>query len=81
MKIPEMIPPPIKSNAVKTVGYDKDNFMLYIQFNTGVIYSYSDVNAGQYEKLMKAPSIGSHIAKEITPNHFYQKLDLDSKKQ
>lgn len=80
MNLPEFKPPAVKSSSVKGIGYDQENSLLYIEFNTGAIYEYKEVSAALYAQLMNSESAGSFVAKQVSPNHSFRKLDLEDKK-
>ena len=62
-----MIRAKVQSSNVKTVGFDPKTNTLEIEFHDGAIYQYDDVNFGEYNRLLNAGSIGSHLAKVIKP--------------
>lgn len=78
--IPELKPPPTTSSIIKAIGYDPINLILYIKFNTDKVYKYMDFTEGAYKKFLAAESIGRYFSKEIAPNHYYEKVDLEEKK-
>ncbi len=77
---PELKAPPQSSSIIKAIGYDPINLILYIKFNTDKVYKYMDFTEGAYKKFLAAKSIGSYFSKEIAPNHYYEKVDLQEKK-
>lgn len=52
---------PINSSNILSVGYDADQQMLEIEFNTGRVYRYSNVPPHVYAGLMKAGSHGKYF--------------------
>jgi hypothetical protein len=67
MAMPEMVP--VDSTNIVRVGYDDGSQELYIEFDSGRTYIYSDVASTTYEELMAADSKGSYLNREIKPNY------------
>jgi hypothetical protein len=59
---------------VHAVGYDRDTRTLEVVFNDGGIYLYQDVPRGVYHGLLRAPSKGQFMQREVLP--FYTALPL-----
>jgi len=58
---------PVTSGHVESIGHDPVNNVLAVKFKTGPkIYNYPGVSVDDHAAIMKAPSIGSHIAKNIS---------------
>ena len=58
---------PVISSNVESVGHDPVKNVLSVKFKTGQkVYSYPGVSVADHAAIMKAPSIGSHLAKNIT---------------
>jgi predicted TIM-barrel enzyme len=62
-----MIRQPVQSSNVASVGHDPKTNELEVQFKSGRVYRYSDVNVDEAAALMSAQSIGSHLANIIKP--------------
>ena len=60
-----MIEKEVVSSQIKKVGYDKEKKELFITFNNGKKYKYSNVPMDLYLSLMAADSIGSYFIKNI----------------
>jgi hypothetical protein len=61
----------VDSEAVSHVGYDQEQRTLYLTFRpTGMSYIYFDVPLSEYEQLMAAPSLGTHVNRVIKPTYF-----------
>lgn len=56
---------PVKSSDLRSVGYDKDQWLLEIEFHDGRVYQYSNVPSLVYEELMSAPSHGIYFSRHI----------------
>lgn len=68
---------PVKSSNVKSVGHDPATGTLEVEFNNGGLYHYEGVSADKHAELMKADSIGSHLASHIKPHHAARKQEPD----
>ncbi len=56
---------PVKSSNLVSVGYDPQQQILEIEFNTGSIYQYLNVPADLYNGLMSADSHGRYFDEHI----------------
>lgn len=63
--MPEMLE--IKSRNIKKVGYDADTRRLYVEFHSGRIFSYTDVEPEKFEGLKAAHSAGRYFHTWIRP--------------
>lgn len=61
---------PVKSSNIKAIGYDPNTKTLTIEFNSGGIYDYPDIEQHEHDSLLSAESIGSHFHKHIRPKKF-----------
>ncbi len=52
---------PVSSSRMRAVCYDAPNRCLYIRFNNGSIYCYSNVSESDFEAFMSAPSLGHEL--------------------
>jgi hypothetical protein len=57
----------VKSRAVRSIGYDAENWVLQIEFTNGAVYNYFRVPPAEHAKLMSAESIGACVNREIKP--------------
>ncbi len=55
----------VESSNLASVGYDEATKTLEIQFHSGGIYEYSDVDKEIYEELMSADSHGRYFIYNI----------------
>jgi hypothetical protein len=69
---------PVDSASVRSVGYEEDRRILFIQFLDGDLYEYFDVPVGDFVDLMHAESIGWFVNKRIKPYYDYRKLKAAS---
>ncbi|PSB54356.1 KTSC domain-containing protein [Chamaesiphon polymorphus] len=56
---------PAHSTMAAQVGYDYDREILQIEFNSGAVYQYSEVEPELWEDLQATDSIGSFYNQEI----------------
>lgn len=63
---------PVSSSDISSVGYE--NGILYIQFHSGGMYSYSGVPASVYQNLMSAPSKGRYFHANIKGIYAYKRI-------
>lgn len=55
----------VSSSSIVSVGYDPATETLEIEFISGAVYQYYNVNQGIYEELMGAPSKGKFLVYQI----------------
>ena len=60
------------STAIERAAYDPARRVLDLWYVGGDRYSYFDVPAKAYERLLAAPSAGRFVNFEIKPNHRYE---------
>jgi hypothetical protein len=66
---------PACSTMAAQVGYDEDREILQIEFNSGAVYQYSEVEPELWEDLQTTDSIGSFYNQEI--KGFYPSTKID----
>lgn len=67
---------PVKSSQIKSVGYDSDNWILYLEFINGIVYEYYRVPIIAYESLLlPTMSVGKYFYLEIKGKYEYKKTD------
>jgi len=56
---------PVNSTSIKGVHHDESTNTLLVQFVSGGVYRYDNVDKAEYEALIAAPSVGKqfHIFK------------------
>lgn len=64
----------VQSSNIDSIGYDKENLTLEIEFEHGGVYQYNGVPENEYNNLMSANSIGSYFAQNIKNNYQCQKV-------
>ena len=64
---------PVASSNIASVGYDKEEHILEIEFHHGAINQYFGVPENLYEELMNSPSHGAYFMNEIREKYSYNK--------
>ena len=57
----------VDSSSVTSVGYNRATFELEVEFRNGRTYRYQQVPIAAYRLLLRAPSIGEFVNKQIKP--------------
>lgn len=63
---------PVSSSNLSSVGYE--NSTLYIAFNSGGLYSYSNVPERVFHELLNAPSKGKYFRAYINKHYAYTRI-------
>lgn len=67
---------PVRSSALRSVGYDQEQRVLEIEFTGGEVYRYFDVPAEVYRGLMAAESHGRYFHQYVRDKSFrYQRMN------
>jgi hypothetical protein len=74
---PEVEMLPVCSSMAAQIGYDADREILQIEFNSGAVYQYAEVDPHTWEDLQSSDSIGSFYNEEIKGYYPSTKLDRD----
>jgi hypothetical protein len=72
---PEVEMLPVSSSMAAQIGYDADREILQIEFNSGAVYQYAEVDPHTWEDLQSSDSIGSFYNEEI--KGYYPSIKLD----
>jgi len=56
---------PVRSSALRTVGYDLASNTLEVEFVSGGVYDYEGVPPEEALRLLEAESLGRHLAEHI----------------
>lgn len=64
----------VSSSNIRSFGYDTDNQILEIEFNSGAVYQYANVPNGEYEGLLNADSKGKYFHANIKNRYSFVKL-------
>ena len=70
--MPEM--KPVDSAIIAAIGYNKESQDLYIRFNTGRIYKYSEVPPELYQQFEEAESQGKFFHQHIRNTYQTQEI-------
>jgi hypothetical protein len=62
---------PVKSSNILSIGYDEENQLLEIEFNTHRVYRYSSVPPHVYAGLMQSESHGKYFLTYINSAYAY----------
>ncbi|MTJ56012.1 KTSC domain-containing protein [Anabaena sp. UHCC 0253] len=60
---------PVNSSIAYAIGYDADSQILQVEFQSGEVYQYFDVEAETWEDFHSADSIGEFFNQEIKGNY------------
>jgi len=55
----------VASSNLKSVGYDPDEKILEVEFNSGAIYQYEGVPQSTYQDLLDADSVGAYFNQNV----------------
>lgn len=69
-----MIRDPIASTNILSVGYDETTSTLEVEFNSGSIYQYYNIEPALYEQFMQAPSKGQFLNVYIKNAYPYSRV-------
>jgi hypothetical protein len=64
----------VDSSMLDSVGYDEKTKTLEVEFTSGGVYQYFDVEKEVFEKLMKADSLGSYFYHNIRDDYDYSRV-------
>lgn len=60
---------PVSSSALRSVGYDAQTWTLEVEFESGEVYRYLEVDPLDVEAMLRADSMGAYLNEEIKPNY------------
>lgn len=60
---------PLDSHSIRAVAYDRNTFSLYVEFKSGDVWVYKDVDKRKYKTVIYASSSGSYLRNSIIPKH------------
>ncbi len=60
---------PVRSSAVRSVGYDPRSQTLEVEFVSGEVYQYVGVELIVYKAVMRADSVGRFVNERIKPRY------------
>jgi hypothetical protein len=62
---------PVESSMLVSIGYDVEQRILELEFNSGKVYQYFEVPAQVYQDMMKDDSKGSYFQAVIDGTYNY----------
>ena len=65
---------PVSSSDIASIGYDEDDQILEVEFNSGSVYQYSGVPSSEYNGIMNADSKGKYLHANIKNRYPFVKL-------
>lgn len=65
---------PVSSSNIAAIGYDEDNQILEVEFNSGSVYQYSGVPSSEHDGIMNADSKGRYLYASIKNRYPFVKL-------
>jgi KTSC domain len=65
---------PVSSSMIASVGYAARSKLLEIEFLSGRIYQYFDVDRDTYEALLRAPSLGTFFNEHIKDEYAFVRM-------
>ncbi len=65
---------PVASSTIVTIGYDEPSQTLEVEFKTGAVYQYYNVEQALAEQLMQASSKGQFLAYQIKNIYPYSRV-------
>ena len=68
----------VKSEAVRSIGYDEGDWVLQVRFNNGKLYNYFRVPPHEFHALRGAESIGAYLNREIKPYYEFEEADTET---
>jgi hypothetical protein len=64
----------VESSSIRSIGYDKSDQILEVEFLNGTVYRYSSVPESVYLDLMKAESHGRYFNQKVQKNFAFEKV-------
>jgi hypothetical protein len=65
----------VSSSAISSVGYDERSAVLEVEFSSGAVYDYLQVQKKVYRALLKAPSKGSFVSRRVRDRYEFVRRD------
>lgn len=65
----------VVSSNIESIGYDKENEVMQVEFKYGAIYNYFDVPEKTFKDLINAESVGNAFSK-IKYRYRYEKEEI-----
>jgi hypothetical protein len=65
---------PVVSTSIASIGFDADNETLEVEFVSGSVYRYRNVEEDVYERLLAAPSKGAFFNEHIKDAYLCERM-------
>lgn len=65
----------VNSSMIKSIGYDKENSIMEVEFARGQIYKYSDVPSSIYYDVMQSDSVGKEFNRLVKGSFQFEKVE------
>jgi hypothetical protein len=65
---------PVASSSIRSIGYDEDDEVLEVEFESGGVYRYADVARDTYEAFLSARSHGSYFHENVRGQYDYHRI-------
>jgi len=56
---------PVESSQIKSVGFNEDTLMMDVEFNSGSVYRYFNIDKSVFEEFIAAESVGKYFGANI----------------
>lgn len=68
---------PVPSSALRSVGYDAETWTLEVEFESGAVYRYFDVDPRDVAELLSSESMGTYLNQHIKQHYAYVRVFAD----
>lgn len=65
----------VSSSNIHSIGYDKQNRLMYVRFHTPSLYVYEGVSESEFQNLLRASSCGRYLHERFINVYSYRKLE------
>lgn len=55
----------VDSKNIKSIGHDRETWILEVEFHSGLVYQYQNVPRVVYAAILIAPSAGSYLYRNV----------------
>lgn len=70
----------VESSMIASVGYDEENEILEVEFNSGQVYQYFEVPREVFDELLQAESKGRYMKSSVIDCYPYTKVKKSRRK-
>lgn len=64
----------VSSSNLHSIGYDKQNKLVYVQFHNSSLYVYQGVPESEFENLLRASSCGRYLHQKFINVYPYKRI-------